>query len=173
MEILTRRLKIAPITINEFESMCMYAMDRENIKMMVFLPADSREEVLEKITAAVNEMKKEHPEYLEYAVFRDGEHIGGLSVYFFDNLEGCELGWLFRNDCRGQGYAAEAAAGLIDYFYREKGINRFIAQCDTENHASRRVMEKLGMKHVNTVGGRKNRGSDEERTEYLYELILK
>ena len=69
------------------------------------------------------------------------------------------------------GYASEAAAALLSFAEKELGIKHFTAHCDTENTASRRVMEKLGMKLSDEHGGRKNRLSDEERREYLFEYI--
>lgn len=55
-------------------------------------------------------------------------------------------------------------------YCRASGPSRFIAHCDSENTASRRVMEKLGMSLREISHGRKNRSSDEERDECLYEL---
>ena len=49
-------------------------------------------------------------------------------------------------------------------------ITHFVAHCDIENAASRRVMEKLGMKRTCVNENRKNRSSPENRREYQYEL---
>ena len=45
-------------------------------------------------------------------------------------------------------------------------LSGFIAHADSQNSASRRAMEKLGMRLVKTYGGRRNRGSVEERMEF-------
>ena len=72
----------------------------------------------------------------------------------------------------GQGFATEAAQGLLDYARNTLGVHHFVAHCDTENAASRRVMEKLGMRLVEEFGGRHNKQSPEERREYVFELDL-
>ena len=90
-------------------------------------------------------------------------------MFFEGQYDRGELGWIIRRDKWGCGYAGEAAEGLMRYFYEKYGIKKFIAQCDSENKSSERVMKKLGMSFVGVHGGRKNRSSDEERQEYLYE----
>ena len=60
----------------------------------------------------------------------------------------------------------------MQYFQSRFLLKRFIAHADTENKASVRVMEKLGMRCIGIAGGRKNRCSDEERMECTYELML-
>lgn len=56
----------------------------------------------------------------------------------------------------------------MDYFAEKMKLRRFIAHCDSENHSSRRVTEKLGMTYVETHGLRFNRTSSPERTEDLF-----
>lgn len=58
---------------------------------------------------------------------------------------------------------------MIEFAKTQFGVCHFIAHCDTENAASRRVMEKLGLELVQRSGGRRNKGSDQERWDYLYE----
>lgn len=48
---------------------------------------------------------------------------------------------------------------------------KIIAHCDTENVPSYKTMEKIGMHRVSESGDRKNKYSDEERREYIYELV--
>jgi ribosomal-protein-alanine N-acetyltransferase len=46
----------------------------------------------------------------------------------------------------GNGYATEAARGLVQYGFRELGLQRVHSHCVIENTASARVLERLGMK---------------------------
>lgn len=172
MEITTRRLRLVPLTSAFFNSTCRYAMEREHIPMMVFYPMLSEEEVTDFLLAAEQEWRKPKPAAYEFAILRDGEHIGGLSAYFEFHPGAVELGWILRSDCRGFGYAAEAAAGVMRELHEKLNVNRFVAECDSENNASRAVIQKLGMTYLETHGGRRNRLSDEERQEELYELCM-
>ena len=49
------------------------------------------------------------------------------------------------------GYATEAARALIRFGFEDLGLTVVYAQCDTRNFASRRVMEKAGMKLVTVL----------------------
>lgn len=54
---------------------------------------------------------------------------------------------------------------------RNLSVKKFIAHCDSENIASWKTMEKLGMKRVSCTGGRYNKiAPTEERKEFLYEM---
>ena len=53
-------------------------------------------------------------------------------------------------DFRGHGYAAEALAAVLDYLTVNEGIPQVTARCAAENDASRRTLEKAGMKYVAT-----------------------
>ena len=72
----------------------------------------------------------------------------------------------------GNGFACEAAQAIVDYFAAHMGMTHFIAHCDTENAASYRVMEKLGMVKTGEWGGRRNRSALEDTFEYQYELAV-
>jgi RimJ/RimL family protein N-acetyltransferase len=62
-----------------------------------------------------------------------------------------ELGYRLRREVRGRGIATEGAAGLIAKGFVEMGIERITASAMAVNEGSRRVMEKIGMRHVRTV----------------------
>ncbi|MCR5495214.1 MAG: GNAT family N-acetyltransferase [Treponema sp.] len=72
---------------------------------------------------------------------------------------------------QGNGYAVEAAKALMVWAVRNLSVKKFIAHCDSENIASWKTMEKLGMKRVSCTGGRYNKiAPTEERKEFLYEM---
>lgn len=57
-----------------------------------------------------------------------------------------ELGYRLRRDAWGQGYATEGSQALIQKAFDELGVRRVFAQSMAVNVASRRVMEKAGLK---------------------------
>ena len=59
-----------------------------------------------------------------------------------------ELGYRLRASAWGKGYATEGARALIHRGFSACGLRRVVAITYEHNHASRRVMEKLGMKLV-------------------------
>jgi RimJ/RimL family protein N-acetyltransferase len=58
-----------------------------------------------------------------------------------------EIGWRVAFEHWGQGYATEAAAGVLDYGFRTLKLPEIVAFAVVGNTKSRRVMEKLGMTH--------------------------
>ena len=45
-----------------------------------------------------------------------------------------------------KGYAEEACRRLLDYLFGELNLHRVIAECDVENTASYRLLERLGFR---------------------------
>ena len=63
-----------------------------------------------------------------------------------DNLE---LGWRFRRQSWGKGYATEAAKAVLDSL-RQAGYPQFSAIALEDNHGSINIMQKLGMQYQRT-----------------------
>lgn len=89
----------------------------------------------------------EQDQVFELAVERkvDGRVIGLAGLIRRDHRQG-EVGWALAADYRGQGYATEAARALMDYGFSALGLHRIHADTNSDNRASRRVMERLGMR---------------------------
>ena len=59
-----------------------------------------------------------------------------------------ELGYRLRRSAWGKGYATEGSRALIDKGFAELGVQRVVAFTMVVNVASRRVMEKAGLRFV-------------------------
>jgi RimJ/RimL family protein N-acetyltransferase len=59
-----------------------------------------------------------------------------------------ELGYRLRRSAWGKGYATEGSRALIDKGFAEFGVQRVVASTMVVNVASRRVMEKAGLRLV-------------------------
>lgn len=77
-----------------------------------------------------------------------GRVIGGalLQPTSINGTEQVEVGYHFARAAWGQGYATEVAQGLVDYGFRTLGLTRIMGVVLPENTASRRVLEKIGMR---------------------------
>ena len=100
--------------------------------------------------------------YLEYlgGRYRIGAHyewavihkesdrmIGTCGFARVDTANNCaELGYVLHPDYHGQGMMTEAAERVLQFGFQVLGLNRIEARYMVGNDASRRVMEKLGMK---------------------------
>jgi RimJ/RimL family protein N-acetyltransferase len=56
-----------------------------------------------------------------------------------------EIGWRFREDVWGQGYAREAAEASLDWVWETRSENEVYAITVPQNVKSRALMERLGM----------------------------
>ncbi len=178
MEIKTSRLTIKPLGPSYLESVQQYAGDPENTKYMRDLPSEKPEDTLRFLTRVGKEWEKAENaqdlkacDYYEFAVLWEGAHVAAISLYPDEERKTAELGWITNKAYWGHGFAFEAVQAVIRFASQELNIHRFIAHCDTANIASSRFMEKLGMTRIAEYGGRHNKGSDEDRREYEYELI--
>lgn len=61
-----------------------------------------------------------------------------------------EIGYRLRASSWGMGYASEGARALVDRAFAELGAHRVSAETMTVHVASRRVMEKAGLRWVRT-----------------------
>jgi RimJ/RimL family protein N-acetyltransferase len=78
----------------------------------------------------------------------NGEVIGNCGVVMQD-IGGeplLEVGYHFRRDHWGHGYASEAARACMDYAFRHLGAAKVVSLILPENLPSRRVAERNGMK---------------------------
>lgn len=61
-----------------------------------------------------------------------------------------EIGWVLDPAVHGRGLGTEFAAALLDLAIVGLGVRRVEASCFADNLASRRVMEKIGLRHEGT-----------------------
>ena len=83
----------------------------------------------------------------------EGVLIGdcGLEHMTVDENQVTELGYDFRSDYWGQGFATEAAIAVRDYSFNTLHLPGLISLIRIENKASRRVSEKIGMHFVSEM----------------------
>jgi ribosomal-protein-alanine N-acetyltransferase len=73
----------------------------------------------------------------------------GLMIPRFDaHFTPCvEIGWRLAFEHWGQGYAPEAARAVLRFAFEQAALLEVVSFTATGNARSRRVMEKIGMKH--------------------------
>ncbi|GGB63128.1 GNAT family N-acetyltransferase [Shewanella inventionis] len=79
-----------------------------------------------------------------------GQYLGWILVrpmHFFTQpeLHNIELGWRFKYDCWGKGYATEAAKAVMQAISACGDVTHVSAIAVEDNHASIAIMKKLGM----------------------------
>ncbi len=75
----------------------------------------------------------------------DGIPMGMCGLLKRDTLEDVDVGFALLPQFWSKGYASEAASTVMDWGRRVLGLKRIVAITTSDNHASARVLEKLGM----------------------------
>lgn len=172
MILTTPRLTLRPADASLAASTYAYAGDLENTRFMMFLPYADEVETALHLREAEEQWRMDKPERYEFAIFLEDAHIGGVTLYMMEDRSMAELGWVLHKAYWRRGYVTEAVLALMD-FARSIGVTRVFACCDSENVASYKTMEKLGMRLVKDDGVRTNRSmGDEKRVELTYEVNL-
>jgi ribosomal-protein-alanine N-acetyltransferase len=87
---------------------------------------------------------------------RDDEAFHGVGLLLPLDGDDVEVGYRLARRSWGRGIATEAAAALIDHAFARLDLSRVVALAYSDNHASRRVLAKLGFTHD---GPREYRGA--------------
>ena len=100
----------------------------------------------------------------------DGTFVGWFSLRSCGD-GAAELGYRLRRVLWGQGYATEGAQALVAAGLGHLGYERVRAETMAVNLASRRVLERAGLRHVSTlVVDWPNPLPGSERGEVIYEV---
>ena len=77
-----------------------------------------------------------------------GELVGNLYLHLLEPAEWrtYELGYVFHPDHWGHGYASRAASALVNAVFSEAHAHRVQANCNPENFASWRLLERIGFR---------------------------
>lgn len=80
---------------------------------------------------------------------KDNKQILGICGLHHSD-EGIEISYMFFPEYWGKGFAKEAALATINYGFNIVKLDRIIAITQEANYRSRRLLENMGMKHINT-----------------------
>ena len=109
---------------------------------------DSDEDALEWIRWTNDKTDKMNPHTFFVWLANTEQLIGSVHFFAKPDLDyEVELGYMITEEHRGKGYATEAVKALVDYAFEEAGQEYLLALIDSDNLASRRVVEKLGFLH--------------------------
>jgi RimJ/RimL family protein N-acetyltransferase len=154
LPIVTERLVIRRYTHDDIPDVLGLASHPSFARLISENIQATEEEIRKYIDLQNSYQPFEKDKVFELAVERkeDGKVIGLLGMICQDHRQG-EMGWGLGVEHRGQGYATEAARALMDYGFNSLGLHRIHADTSTDNLASWRVMERLGMRREALLRG--------------------
>ena len=85
------------------------------------------------------------------ALKKDGTPIGMCGIINRVNLENPDIGFAFLPEYIRQGYGMEIASATMNFAHENLKLPTVCAITVTRNHASIRLLEKLGMKFTRMI----------------------
>ncbi|MBN8199729.1 GNAT family N-acetyltransferase [Bacillus sp. NTK034] len=77
--------------------------------------------------------------------------IGMCGLIKRDTLDNVDIGFAFLSTYQTQGYGFESASATLKYGHEQLDLKRILAITSLGNHASSRLLEKIGMKYEGTI----------------------
>ncbi|MCC5641997.1 GNAT family N-acetyltransferase [Nostoc sp. CHAB 5824] len=143
----TQRLILRDFVESDWPAVHQYASDHEVVRYLTFGP-NSEEDTKNFLQAEISLQREEPRQHFALAVTLKAQKqlIGTCRISTLDtgNRIG-SIGYCFSKQFWGQGYATEAALGVIYFGFQELSLHRIFATCHPENIASARVLQKIGM----------------------------
>jgi len=141
-EIVTKRLTLRPFRESDVDDVFEYASDPDFRKYAPYIPSDySRIDAAEYVQQRVSADWSTGP---TFAVEHEGKVIGAVTMRVYEDL-GVEVGYGIGPAYQGQGFATEATTAALEWAISIFGAESIYATADALNHASIRVLEKLGL----------------------------
>ena len=144
----TPRLVLRDFRENDWSAVHEYAADLDVVRYMPWGP-NTAEQTTAFIERAIAASAADPRTSFEFAITLadTGRLIGGCGIRVASRPHrSADMGYCLRKDAWGLGYATEAAAAILGFGFDVLNSHRVFATCDTENHGSARVLEKLGMR---------------------------
>ncbi|PRY61729.1 GNAT family N-acetyltransferase [Glycomyces artemisiae] len=149
MELKTGRLSLRPLAAADAQALAPINADPE-VMRYIGEGAPRTLEQTEALCAKVAAHWDDHGWGAFAVTEQDGGAFVGLALlatpsFLPEILPATEVGWRIARDRWGRGYAPEAARAVIGFAFTELGLDRVVSCIHSENAASIRVAEKLGM----------------------------
>lgn len=140
----TERLFLRDFSMKDWDALNAIISDPEVTRFMHFASWDEVKR-REWFTRLVQDMGNQKREGYNWAItLRSNEMLIGW--FFIGGKEGTRgCGYALNRRFWGQGYMPEAARAIFAYEFTVPGTRRIFAECETQNTASARVMQKSGM----------------------------
>ena len=171
----TERLLLRRFTEDDVESLVELDGDPDVMRYITGGRPTPRDEIANDVLPAYLDY---YERYAGYGFWAAIEKSSGRFVGWFhfrpedaSKPDEVELGYRLRKSVWSKGYATEGSRALIEKGFAELGVERVFATTMVVNVASRRVMEKAGLRYVRTFHQPwPDRIEGEEEGDVEYEL---
>jgi RimJ/RimL family protein N-acetyltransferase len=150
----TQRLVLRPYSLEDAQDLVRLAGTREVAATTLRIPHPYREQdAMDFIASARSDFDLGLTVRFAITLRESGQFCGGIGLRVNREHRRAELGYWLGVPYWGQGYATEAAQAVVRYGFETLGLARIYASHFSENRASGRVLEKIGMRHEGCLRG--------------------
>lgn len=142
----TERLILRPMTENDVAAVFALRKDAE-IMRFIREPQKSRAEAASWIKLVSSRWESEKIGFCAVIEKESKEFVGWCGLWILKESGAIEVGYAIAQNFQHKGYATEAAEVCLAYGFEQLNLRKIVAVTRPENAASRRVMEKLGMRY--------------------------
>lgn len=149
----TSRLLLRPLNEGDVDAVFEYCSDPEMATFTTWQPHQTKQDSVALVEYARGNYKRGLSEPYGIAFKNNPSKIVGTVGWFWNTKlhKSIEIAYALARPFWGQGLMVEAAKGLINEALNKNDIHRISSRCISENKASQRVMEKLGMRFEGTL----------------------
>ncbi len=145
----TERLLMRPLVEDDVDE--IFAM-RSDAEIMRFIrEPQARDESFDWIKLVSGRWHKDKLGFCAVIEKKTGGFLGWCGIWRLKETDEIEIGYAIDKAHWRKGYATEAAERFMRYAFEDLKAEKLVAVARPENMASRRVMEKLGMRFVKTA----------------------
>ena len=145
----TPRLTLRPPAVTDLDGFAAMNADPEVMRYIGAGRLRAREETRAGLNHVIGDWGRKGYGLFSVDAAGTGEFLGWVTLaeplFLPQVLPAVEIGWRFLRAHWGHGYATEAARAAMRFAFHDCGFERLVSIRAVDNHASRRVMEKLGM----------------------------
>jgi len=144
----TDRLILRPLDEKDVDA--IFAMRSDPEVMRFIRVPQNREESANWVELVSSRWATEQIGFCAMVEKSSGNFVGWCGLWRLKETGEIEIGYAVAKEVWGKGFATEAALKFLDYAFEKLEPEKIVAVARTQNMASRRVMEKLGMDFVKT-----------------------
>jgi ribosomal-protein-alanine N-acetyltransferase len=137
------RIRLRRPALSDAEAIFEYGSDPEVARYADWPARTNVDQVVQSLSGRAAQWESGEEFSWVITLREDDRAIGGVTCHV--QPDSAEIGFLLNRRYWGQGLATEAARAVMEWLLSIPSIHEIWATCDTENLASRRVLEKLGL----------------------------
>ena len=150
-EIETRRLQLRKPRESDLEDLAMIYQDPKVMQYRANPNPISKSETQQKLQQLIHHWNEYN--FGRWAIVEKttGKFIGHAGLEVVSVLNEIEINYLLAQAQWNQGFATEAGIAIAAFAFTKLELSRLVALANPDNLASRRVMEKLGMRYEKEI----------------------